>query len=89
MFVELNVDFATGGSVKWLLGGPGAGYLYVREDLDKTMHPQATGWAAHEHPFQFAAGPIDYAPDIHRYLNGTPKRARHVLPHAVRIRDRQ
>ena len=30
---ELNVDFATGGSVKWLCGGPGAGYLYVRPDL--------------------------------------------------------
>ncbi|PYT02867.1 MAG: aminotransferase class V, partial [Acidobacteria bacterium] len=26
---ELDVDFATGGSVKWLCGGPGAGYLYV------------------------------------------------------------
>src|SRR5205823_12324822 len=26
---ELGVDFATGGSVKWLCGGPGAGYLYV------------------------------------------------------------
>ena len=31
--VELDVDFACGGSVKWLCGGPGAGYLYVRPDL--------------------------------------------------------
>ena len=66
----LGVDFATGGSVKWLLGGPGAGYLYVRPDLD--LAPAATGWAAHAHPFDFAPGPIDYAPDITRYLNGTP-----------------
>jgi kynureninase len=68
----LKVDFATGGSVKWLLGGPGAGYLYVRTDLDPTLEPAATGWAAHVHPFEFAGGPIEYAPDICRYLNGTP-----------------
>jgi kynureninase len=57
----LNRDFATGGSVKWLLGGPGAGYLYVRADLDLKLHPSATGWAAHAHPFEFTNGPIDYA----------------------------
>jgi kynureninase len=70
--MALNVDFATGGSVKWLLGGPGAGYLYVREDLDPKLRPAATGWAAHAQPFEFAGGPIEYAPDIRRYLNGTP-----------------
>ncbi len=70
--VKLGVDFATGGSVKWLLGGPGAGYLYVREGLDQAMRPGATGWAAHAHPFEFVDGPIEYAPDIHRFLNGTP-----------------
>jgi kynureninase len=69
---ELGVDFATGGSVKWLLGGPGAGYLYVREGLDESLKPIATGWAAHAQPFAFANGPIQYAPDIHRFLNGTP-----------------
>ena len=69
---DLRVDFATGGSVKWLIGGPGAGYLYVREDLDAVMRPQATGWAAHARPFGFEAGPIDYAAGIRRYLNGTP-----------------
>ena len=68
----LNVDFATGGSVKWLLGGPGAGYLYVRPDLDAKLAPAAIGWAAHAHPFEFAGGPIAYAPDMHRWLNGTP-----------------
>ena len=70
--LALNVDFAVGGSVKWLLGGPGAGYLYVREDLDPRLNPLATGWAAHAHPFEFVDGPIEYAPDIHRFLNGTP-----------------
>jgi len=48
---ELNVDFATGGSVKWLCGGPGAGYLYVRPDLQQQLQPKTTGWMAHEAPF--------------------------------------
>ncbi len=69
---ELDLDFATGGSVKWLCGGPGAGYLYVRRDLWPRMKPRLTGWAAHERPFAFEAGPIEYAEDAHRFLNGTP-----------------
>ena len=50
---DLNVDFATGGSVKWLCGGPGAGYLYVRPDLQEQLEPKTTGWMAHEDPFAF------------------------------------
>ena len=69
---ELGVDFATGGSVKWLCGGPGAGYLYIRPDLRDRLQPAATGWMAHEEPFAFAAGPIRYAHDAFRFLNGTP-----------------
>ena len=68
----LNLDFATGGSVKWLCGGPGAGYLYVRRDLWKSLEPAAIGWMAHEQPFAFAGGPIQYADNAFRFLNGTP-----------------
>ena len=68
----LNVDFATGGSVKWLCGGPGAGYLYVRRDLWPQLEPRFTGWMAHKQPFAFDAGAIDYADDAFRFLNGTP-----------------
>ncbi|HWC96747.1 MAG TPA: aminotransferase class V-fold PLP-dependent enzyme [Candidatus Sulfopaludibacter sp.] len=67
-----DVDFATGGSVKWLCGGPGAGYLYVRRDLWDKLEPVATGWVAHENPFGFEAGPIRYAGTAYRFLNGTP-----------------
>jgi kynureninase len=67
----LGVDFAVGGSVKWLLGGPGAGFLYVRRDLWPTLEPRATGWAAHRQPFLFAPE-HDYDPCINRFLNGTP-----------------
>ncbi len=68
---ELGVDFATGGSVKWLCGGPGAGYLYVRPDLRDKLQPKVTGWAAHRAPFAFEPE-MDYAGDAHRFLHGSP-----------------
>jgi len=68
---ELNVDFATGGSVKWLCGGPGAGYLYVRPDLQQKLEPKTTGWMAHESPFAFDTS-LRYAPNITRFLHGSP-----------------
>ena len=69
---DLNVDFATGGSVKWLCGGPGAGYLYVRPDLQTKLEPKTTGWMAHESPFAFEGGAIRYAPNVARFLHGSP-----------------
>ncbi len=69
---KLGVHFATGGSVKWLLGGPGAGWLYVRPDLIGKFEPAVTGWAAHARPFDFETGPIDYADGIRRWMHGTP-----------------
>src|SRR5437016_6096249 len=68
---ELKVDFATGGSVKWLCGGPGAGYLYVRPDLIEKLEPKTTGWMAHESPFAFDTT-LRYAPNIARFLHGSP-----------------
>ncbi len=68
----LGVDFAVGGSVKWLCGGPGAGYLYVRPDLAPEIQPGVVGWAAHARPFQFETGPIEYADAPERFQSGTP-----------------
>ena len=68
---DLGVDFATGGSVKWLCGGPGAGYLYVRPDLIEQLEPKTTGWMAHEEPFAFESE-LRYAPNITRFLHGSP-----------------
>ncbi len=67
-----DVDFATGGSVKWLCGGPGAGYLYVAPRLVPRLEPRLTGWMAHQRPFAFETGEIDYANDGTRFLHGTP-----------------
>jgi kynureninase len=69
---ELGLDFATGGSVKWLCGGPGAGYLYVRRELWNELRPRLTGWTAHKTPFAFDSGAMEYADDSFRFLNGTP-----------------
>jgi kynureninase len=69
---SLGVDFAVGGVLKWLCGGPGVAYLYVREDLRAKLRPTLTGWIAHRRPFAFETGAIDPREDSFRYLNGTP-----------------
>ncbi len=67
----LGVDFAVGGSVKWLCGGPGAGWLYVRPDLAEQLEPTLVGWQAHARPFAFEPE-LEYAAGARRFLTGTP-----------------
>jgi kynureninase len=67
----LSVDFAVGGSVKWLLGGPGNGWLYVRPDLAEQLEPTFTGWQAHARPFAFEPE-MELAVGGARFLTGTP-----------------
>jgi len=67
----LGVAFAVGGSVKWLCGGPGAAWLYVRPDLAERLEPALTGWQAHARPFAFEPEQ-DYAEGAARFLTGTP-----------------
>lgn len=69
----LETDFAVGGVLKWLCGGPGVAYLYVREDLQTRLAPSLTGWMAHRNPFAFEVGPIDRSEGGFRFLNGTPQ----------------
>ena len=68
---EMGADFAVGGVLKWLLGGPGVGYLYVREDLRAQLKPMLLGWFAHKRPFHFEVGAVDAREDSFRYMNGT------------------
>jgi kynureninase len=72
----LDVDFAVGGSVKWLCGGPGNGWLYVRPDLAERLRPTYTGWQAHERPFAFEEE-MSYTSGAARFLTGTPNPAAH------------
>lgn len=68
----MDVDFVVGGCLKWLCGGPGACFLYVRPDLNQKLKPRLTGWFGHARPFAFETGEIDFMAGSYKYLNGTP-----------------
>jgi len=67
----LGVDFLTGGVLKWLCGGPGGCFLWVRPDVGERIAPALTGWQAHRHPFAFEPE-MEYADAAWRWLGGTP-----------------
>ncbi|MCU0265319.1 MAG: aminotransferase class V-fold PLP-dependent enzyme [Actinomycetia bacterium] len=69
--VRLDADFCVGGSVKYLCGGPGAAWVYVRPDLAETLRPTQVGWFGHERPFDFAFEPLRPAPGVLRFSGGT------------------
>ncbi|MFN2383477.1 MAG: aminotransferase class V-fold PLP-dependent enzyme [Gemmatimonadota bacterium] len=71
-----GADFAVGGCLKWLCGGPGNGFLYVRPDLHGVLEPRVTGWQASTQPFAFAPG-LERSASIWRFLTGTPNVAAH------------
>jgi kynureninase len=67
-----GVDVCLGGSVKFLCGGPGNGWLYIRPELVESLRPSAVGWISHARPFDFEWAEIVYAPGIQRFAGGTP-----------------
>jgi len=68
----LGVDFLVAGTLKWLLGGPGIAFLYVREELIPGLEPTVTGWFATRNPFAFTVDRLEYAADATRFEFGTP-----------------
>jgi kynureninase len=68
----LGVEFATGGCLKWLCGGPGNGFLYTRPDLLQTIRPRFSGWLARANPFAFDIADDALREDAMRMMNGTP-----------------
>lgn len=69
---EWGVDALIGSSVKWLCGGPGAGFLWVRRALISELEPVNAGWFSHESPFEFDIRDFRYADDARRFWGGTP-----------------
>ncbi len=67
-----NVDFYVGGTLKWMCGGPGGVFMYVRPDLLPTLQPRLTGWFAHQRPFAFDVDHFEPRDDAYRLANGTP-----------------
>lgn len=68
----LGVDVLMGGVLKWLCGGPGAAFLWVRPDVRPGLRPALTGWMAHPAPFDFDPPPMRWRDDAFRFLLGTP-----------------
>ncbi|MDX1493211.1 MAG: aminotransferase class V-fold PLP-dependent enzyme [Longimicrobiales bacterium] len=69
---ETGVDFYTSGPLKWLLGGPGLAYLYVRDSLVQRLEPRLTSWFATERQFDFDLDGFEYRGDARRFELGTP-----------------
>ncbi len=67
-----DVDYYIGGVLKWLCGGPGGVFMYVRPDLLPTLKPKVTGWFASAAPFSFDVEKLDLRADAYRLMNGTP-----------------
>lgn len=76
---EWDVDMLVGGSHKWLCGGPGCAFLYVRPELQKKLEPRMTGWWSHDKPFAFEPAPIRFAEDMERFMAGTPAPAAYAV----------
>ena len=68
----LGVDFAAGGCLKWLCGGPGNAFLYTRPDRLAAVRPRFTGWASHPQPFAFEIDDYEPPADHRRMQTGTP-----------------
>lgn len=68
----LGVDFYCGGGLKWLLGGSGIAFLYVRPALIPSLEPTIAGWFGHANQFRFDPTRLDRAADARRFDQGTP-----------------
>tara|TARA_A100001037_G_scaffold251783_2_gene235473 strand:+ start:18415 stop:19551 length:1137 start_codon:yes stop_codon:yes gene_type:complete len=67
-----GIDFYTTGPLKWLIGGPGLSYLYVRDELVSELEPRLTSWFATKRQFDFDLEGFEYRDDARRFELGTP-----------------
>jgi kynureninase len=70
-----GVDFLTAGGLKWLLGGPGVVFLYVRAALARRLTPTIAGWFGHRDQFAFDPRTLQLHDDARRFELGTPSLA--------------
>jgi kynureninase len=69
---DVGADVYAAGVLKWLCGGPGLAFLYVRRDLIPSLEPTVTGWFATDEPFSFDTEHLAYHPTARRFEHGTP-----------------
>lgn len=70
-----GIDFLVTGSLKWLMGGPGVAFIYVREELISRLRPTVTGWWGARDQFQFRTTEFEFREDAMRLEAGTPAMA--------------
>src|SRR5881227_2563934 len=73
--VAQDIDFLVTGTLKWLMGGPGLAFVYIREGLIPSLEPTITGWFAHRDQFQFKPRELEFRADATRVEMGTPAMA--------------
>ncbi|HXN90594.1 MAG TPA: aminotransferase class V-fold PLP-dependent enzyme [Candidatus Sulfotelmatobacter sp.] len=73
----MDCDAFVGGCLKWLSGGPGNAFLYVRPELLPKVRPQGTGWFATRDPFSFTLQELTFSDDARRMETGTWAMASH------------
>ncbi|HKS70298.1 MAG TPA: aminotransferase class V-fold PLP-dependent enzyme, partial [Ktedonobacterales bacterium] len=71
----LDIDFLVTGTLKWLMGGPGLAFIYVREDLIPKLHPTVAGWFSARDQFAMRTTDFAYRDDAQRLEAGTPPMA--------------
>ncbi len=69
---RLDADFYCAGGLKWLLGGSGIAFLYVRPELVRALSPRTTGWFAHRDQFRFDPRTLVWHDDARRFEAGSP-----------------
>jgi selenocysteine lyase/cysteine desulfurase len=69
---SLACDALVTGPLKWLLGGPGLAYLYVRDEWLRQLRPTVTGWFAARDQFAFDSQRFEFHDDARRFELGTP-----------------
>lgn len=67
----LDVDILASGALKWLCGGPGAAFMYVRRDLQDRFRPAIRGWLGDKEPFEFVMPDVHFAKGMHRFLTSS------------------
>ena len=82
-FSSVGADVVLGSCIKWLCGGPGAGYLWIRPELIQRLEPADVGWFSHEDPFEMDIHSFRYAEDARRFWGGTPSVAPFVIAAAA------
>ena len=72
---SMRIDMLVSGGLKWLLGGPGIAFLFVRQELIDTLEPAAAGWFGSKNQFEFIPDRIDFHDSALRFETGTPSMA--------------